>query len=100
MQRLFLNKLLSDLLFLELPQPAQIIESERHGQLLCNDLHLSTVNDSEARAQNFVAAHDFVDAFFQDRHVAWRDQSECIEDIEEGYVRQRALKPPQPFLRD
>ena len=70
MERFFLNELVSDSLLLGARQRAQIVERQRHDQLRRNDLHVSTVDDGEGRAQNFVAAHDFVDAPLQDRHVA------------------------------
>ena len=60
----------------------------------------STVDDGEGRAENFVAAHDFVDAPLQDRHVEWRRQSERVKDIEKRQVGQRVLKLAQTFLRD
>ena len=69
MKQFFLNELVSDSLLLGFRQRAQIVERQGHGQLRRNDLHVSTIDDGEGRAQNFVASHDFVDAPLQDRRV-------------------------------
>ena len=68
-KQFILKELMSDGLPLRLWQRVQIVKREGHSQLWRNDLQVSTVDDGEGRAQNFVASHDFVDAPLQDRHV-------------------------------
>ena len=68
-KRLFLNKTVSGGLHLGFWQPMQVLKPQGHGQLWCNDLHVTAFLDVEGRAENFVAPHDFVNAPFQDRHV-------------------------------
>ena len=66
MKRFVLNQYRVRFLLSGLRELPQIVECQRHDQLRRNDLHVSTVDSGEGRAQNFVASHDFVDASLQD----------------------------------
>ena len=90
MKHFFLNDLESEDFFAVRRCP-EIIVCQGHDQLRRNDLHVPTVNDGKGRAENFVAAHDFVDAALQDCCVARRRQPERVEDIEERQVGERIL---------
>ena len=91
MKQFILKELLPDRLPPRFGQRVQIGKRERHAEARRNDLRVSTADDGEGCAQNLVAFHDFVDAPFQDRHVARRRYSEGVEYIEKSYVRQRVL---------
>src|SRR5262249_24353805 len=63
-----------------------------------NDVHWLRFHHCEGGTQDFVAAHDFVEALLQDRHIERTTEADADGNVIHGTVGLQLVEKPEPLL--